>query len=93
MAVNPIARSYWNLIKANRRTFDSVPDSVKNDVIILAKQDVDNGIITSEKYTELTGDVYVIEKAEVFETPEEEVIEEVVGEVIEEVETPVDTLV
>lgn len=91
--VKPIAKSYWRLIKTGNRVFSSIPENVKEDVLTIAKQDVDNGIITSERYTELTGDVYVIEKVEVFETPEEEVIEEVVGEVIKEVETPVDTLV
>lgn len=57
--VKPIAKSYWRLIKADRKTFDSVPDSVKEDVLTLAKQDVENGEITSEEYKVITGEDYV----------------------------------
>ena len=54
--IKPIAKSYWRLIKAGNRTFDSIPDSVKEDVIALAKQDVDTGEITPERYKEITGE-------------------------------------
>ena len=46
MAVKAIAYSYWRRIKAGARTFDSVSDSVKEDVVTLAREDVEKGIIT-----------------------------------------------
>lgn len=58
MAIKPIAKSYWRLIKADRKTFDSVPNSVKEDVKALAKQDVVDGVITPERYKELIGEDY-----------------------------------
>lgn len=58
MAVKAIAYSYWRRIKAGARTFDSVPDNVKEDIVILAKEDLGNGIITEEQYTEITGKEY-----------------------------------
>lgn len=58
MTVKPIAKSYWRLIKAGNRTFASVPDSVKEDVKVLAKNDV--GVITEEQYKDFIGEAYVI---------------------------------
>lgn len=58
MAVKAIAYSYWRRIKAGARTFDGVPDAVKEDVVILAREDVENGIITKEQYNEITGKDY-----------------------------------
>lgn len=58
MTVKPIAKSYWRLIKAGNRTFASVPDSVKEDVKVLAKNDV--GVITEEQYKDFIGEAYVM---------------------------------
>lgn len=58
MAVKPIARSYWRLIKAGNRTFASVPDSVKDDVKTLAKNDVTDGVITEEQYKDFIGESF-----------------------------------
>ena len=56
--VKPIAKSYWRLIKAGRKDMSAVPDSVKEDVLTLAKQDVADGVITPEQYKEFTGEDY-----------------------------------
>ena len=56
--VKPIAKSYWRLIKAGRKDISTVPDSVKEDVLTLAKQDVADGVITPEQYKEFTGEEY-----------------------------------
>ena len=50
MAVKAIAHSYWRSIKRGTRTFESIPDSVKDDVCTLAQADVQAGIITPEQY-------------------------------------------
>ena len=50
MKISAIAHSYWRLIKAGKRTFDSVPDTMKDQVKELAKTDVENGVITREEY-------------------------------------------
>ena len=56
--VNPIAKSYWRLIKAGRKEYNVVPNNVKEDVLTLAMQDIDNGVITKEQYKEITGEEY-----------------------------------
>ena len=58
MAVKAIAHSYWRSIKRGSRTFVSIPDSVKGDVRILAKADVQEGVITPEKYEQYIGEPY-----------------------------------
>lgn len=55
MAIKAIAHSYWRLIKAGTRTFESVPVSVQADVIALARTDVENGVITAEQFKEFIG--------------------------------------
>ena len=52
MTIKPIAYSYWRRIKAGARSFDSVPDSIKPDILELAKQDLDNFVITEEEYND-----------------------------------------
>lgn len=59
MAISAIAYSYWRRVKAGARTFESVHNSVKEDVKTLAQQDVANGIITAEDYKKITGEEYV----------------------------------
>lgn len=59
MAVKAIAHSYWRRIKQGARTFDSIKDEeVKEDVKILAKTDVVNGVITEEEYEQYIGEPY-----------------------------------
>lgn len=60
MAVKAIAHSYWRTIKRGMRTFESVPDSVKEDVRILAQADVANGVITAEEYENYIGEAYPV---------------------------------
>lgn len=61
MAVKPIAHSYWRSIKRGVRTFESVPDNLKDDVRTLAKADVVNGVITEEEYEQYIGAAYTSE--------------------------------
>lgn len=66
MVIQPIAHSYWRLVKAGRRTFDSLSEESKNgkspmkdQVRYLAKCDVADGVITIEDYQHYTGEEYV----------------------------------
>lgn len=61
MKVKAIAHSYWRSIKRGNRTFESIPDSVKDDVRYLAKTDVQNGVITEEEYKNFIGEDYTAE--------------------------------
>ena len=58
MAVKAIAHSYWRSIKRGVRTFESIPDSVKEDVRTLAQTDVQNGVITADDYKGYIGEDY-----------------------------------
>lgn len=58
MAIKAIAHSYWRSIKRGVRTFESIPDSVKDDVRTLAQTDVQNGVITPEEYKSYIGEDY-----------------------------------
>lgn len=58
MAIKAIAHSYWRTIKRGTRTFDSVPESVQDDVRDLAMSDVQNGVITPEEYKDFIGEDY-----------------------------------
>lgn len=55
MEVRPIAHSYWRSIKRGKRTFDSISDELKSDVLYLAKSDVENGVITEAEFEMYTG--------------------------------------
>lgn len=61
MAIKAIAHSYWRSIKRGVRTFESIPESVKDDVRTLAQTDVQNGIITPEEYKHYIGEDYEAE--------------------------------
>ena len=61
MAVKAIAHSYWRSIKRGTRTFESIPDSVKGDVLTLAQADVVSGTITAEEYEQYIGEAYPAE--------------------------------
>ena len=58
MAVKAIAHSYWRSIERGTRTFESIPDSVKDDVRTLAQSDVQEGVITAEQYEQYIGEPY-----------------------------------
>lgn len=58
MAVKAIAHSYWRRIKDGARTFESVPESVKDDVRTLAQGDVVSGIISADEYEQYIGEAY-----------------------------------
>ena len=58
MAVKAIAHSYWRSIKRGSRTFESIPQSVKDDVLTLAQADVASGEITAEEYEQYIGESY-----------------------------------
>nr|DAT81707.1 MAG TPA: hypothetical protein [Caudoviricetes sp.] len=53
--------SYWRLIKAGRRTYESVPAKYAPGVKYLAKTDVENEVITKEQYFDYIGEEYVEE--------------------------------
>ena len=61
MAVKAIAHSYWRSIKRGSRTFESIPESVKDDVRTLAQTDVQEGVITTEQYEQYIGEPYPVE--------------------------------
>ena len=55
-----MAKIYWRRIKAGTRFFADVPkDELKIEIKELAKQDVKNGVITAERYTELIGEEFI----------------------------------
>ena len=60
MAVKAIAHSYWRSIKRGTRTFESIPESVKDDVRTLAQADVQEGVITAEQYEQYIGETYPV---------------------------------
>ncbi|MGN1230667.1 MAG: hypothetical protein ACI4TP_02100 [Anaerotignum sp.] len=60
MAIKPIAKSYWRLIKIGNRTFSSVRNEAKDDVKFLAKDDVVHGVITEEQYKFFIGEEYAM---------------------------------
>lgn len=53
-----MAKIYWRTIKRGTRTFEDVPENLKEEVKELARQDVEDGVITKEQYTEITGEAY-----------------------------------
>jgi len=65
MKIQSIAHSYWRLIKAGRKTFDSLSEdskngypSMKDQVRYLAKAEVEDGTISPEDYRNFTGEEY-----------------------------------
>ena len=67
MKIQSIAHSYWRLIKAGRKEFKSLSDeskgghpSMRDQVLFLARADVENGVITAGEYEAYTGSVYEI---------------------------------
>ena len=55
-----MAKIYWRRIKAGTRFYDAVPtEALKAEIKELARQDVQSGALTEEKYAELIGEIYV----------------------------------
>lgn len=53
-----MAKIWWKRIKAGTQVFSDCPEKYKNDVRELAKEDVENGVITVEEYEELLNEFY-----------------------------------
>lgn len=63
--IQSIAHSYWRRIKDGARTFESLSTepkgkypSMRDQVLYLAKTDVENNVISKEEFEEYTGLVY-----------------------------------
>ncbi len=53
-----MARIWRNRIIASDKEFSHCPDRDKVQVLVLLRQDVVNGVITAERFEELTGQPY-----------------------------------
>ena len=53
--MNAIAKSYWRSIQRGIRSFEAVPDSLKDEVRALACADVEAGVLARETWQDLTG--------------------------------------
>ena len=53
-----MAKIWRNQIEAGHKAFAQCPTRYKADVLVLMRQDVVNGVITAEKFEELTGQPY-----------------------------------
>lgn len=51
-----MAKIYWRTIKRGARTFAEVPAELKDAVKEIAKQEVEQGIISQEMYNKLIGE-------------------------------------
>ena len=56
--MSAIAKSYWRSIQRGARTFEAVPDSLKDEVRALARADAAAGLLAGEQYRELIGEDY-----------------------------------
>ena len=54
-----MAKIYWRTIKRGTRTLADVPETLKEEVREIAKQEVVEGTITSEQYKYYIGEEYV----------------------------------
>lgn len=54
-----MAQVYVNLLYAGKRTWNHVPDTLKREVKSILRADVARGVITPERYEEITGEPYV----------------------------------
>lgn len=62
--MSTIAKSYWRSIQRREvRTFDDIPDSVKDEVRALARADVEAGTLDRKEYRVLIGEDYPGETA------------------------------
>lgn len=56
-------RIWANRLEAGTQLWADVPESRKNAVDAILRQDVADGVITAERYTEITGKEYEDEEA------------------------------
>lgn len=52
-----LVKSYWRSMKRGARSFEAVPDGLKEKVRALAVAEVKAGILTDNDYAELIGEV------------------------------------
>ena len=55
-----MAKIYWRTIKRGTRTLAEVPANLKEEVKVLAKQDVINNVINEDQYKEFIGEDYIV---------------------------------
>ena len=53
-----MAKIWRNRIEAGDQSFQNCPKRYQADVLVLMRQDVEDGIITAEEFEELTGQPY-----------------------------------
>lgn len=53
-----MARVYVNLLYAGMRTWNQIPDTLKREIKSIFRADVACGVITPERYEEITGEPY-----------------------------------
>ena len=53
-----MAKIWRNRIIAGTQQFENCPETYRMDVLILLRRDVKNGVITAEKFFELTLEIY-----------------------------------
>ena len=53
--MSAIAKAYWRSIKRGAHTFMDVPEKLRNQVKLLAMEDLRSGVITEEQYLEWIG--------------------------------------
>lgn len=56
--MNAIAKSYWRSIQRGSRTFAAVPASQKEAVRVLARADVEAGLLDRAAYQDFIGEEY-----------------------------------
>lgn len=56
--LSAVAKIWYKRIKAGTRTFNEVPEELKDDCKEYFKLDVENGVITPEQYEEYVGEPY-----------------------------------
>lgn len=52
-----LSKSYWRSVKRKARSFEAVPDALKEKVRALAVAEVKAGTLTDNEYAELIGEV------------------------------------
>lgn len=55
-----MAKIYWRTIKRGTRSFDEVPENLKDAIKHLALAEVRDGDITAEQYKEYIGEDYPV---------------------------------
>ena len=53
-----MAKIWRNRLIAGTQSFENCPEKYRDAVIALLRQDVENGVITEERFEEITGQEY-----------------------------------